>query len=166
MSYSFSRAINLFALIAAVFLLLMGFFLQYVAGVLPCTLCIVQRFIYVFLILLLLIAVLHRPKKTGVMIYGILTCLIAALGIWAAARQVWLEHQPTLPTTLCVPGFSYLIAHLPWQKMLELLFKGQESCGVVKWRLFGLSIATWSLMSFIGYGVLGVVQVFFSKRSI
>ena len=75
---------------------LMGFglFLQYVKHQEPCPLCMVQRLIYIAMLVFFAMAALHNPGKSGARIYGVLLVLLALVGIGVASRHIWLRHLP------------------------------------------------------------------------
>ncbi len=165
MVLSFFRKLNLLACIACILLLAIAFGLEYFLGLQPCPLCILQRIILVFLALMLLAAILQNPSSWGLRLYGFFTSILALSGIWAAARQVWLEHQPPTHTEICIPALSYMLSYLPIKQIVQILFEGEESCGHVKWRLLGLSIANWTLFCFILLFLFGLWQMFYVLRS-
>jgi disulfide bond formation protein DsbB len=136
------------ALVSAA-LLGFGFYLQYVEGLKPCPLCMVQRGFYVLLIALFALGALHGPARTGAIVYGALGVLFAAGGIAAAGRQVWLQHLPADQVPACGPSLKFMLDNFPLGETLERLFQGDGECAVVDWRFLGLSIAEWSLLCFV-----------------
>lgn len=119
-----------------------------------------QRGIYVLLGITLFAAIVpHNPRMSTRIAYGILTLLIAMIGIFLAGRQVWLQSQPALPTEICLPGFAYMVQRLPLTQALRLMLLGADNCGVVTWRLWGWSIAHWSLVWFIAFALQGIGQL-------
>src|SRR5919199_300795 len=71
-----------------------GYYLQYVQGLEPCPLCLVQRLFFYAVMIIFLIAAVHAPQRIGARIYAALALLFAAGGAATAARQVWLQHLP------------------------------------------------------------------------
>jgi disulfide bond formation protein DsbB len=128
--------------------LLLGFayYLQYVQGLDPCPLCLVQRgFFYAVLIVLAVGAVHGRAK----ILYGSLAGLFAAGGIAAAARQVWLQHLPPDKVPQCGPDLYFMLENFPLSRTLRTLISGTGECAVVDWTFLGLSVAEWSLAWFV-----------------
>src|ERR1043165_2281991 len=68
------------AALARAALLGFGFYLQYVKGLEPCPLCLVQRGFFVAVMAVCLIAALHRPRRAGAAVYAVLAALFALGG--------------------------------------------------------------------------------------
>jgi disulfide bond formation protein DsbB len=126
---------------------LLGFalYLQYFEGQEPCPLCILQRTVYMALVLVFLVAALHGPGRTGAMLYGWLLFIIASVGVAIAARHVWLQHLPKDRIPECGPGLEYMLRKFSALRALEKVLAGSGECAEVSWRFVGLSIAEWSL---------------------
>lgn len=121
-----------------------GYYLQYVQGLDPCPLCLVQRAFYYAVLGTLLVASIHAPKRTGAAVYGGFAALFAAGGLAAAGRQVWLQHLPPDKVPQCGPDLYYMLDNFPLSKTLRTLVAGTGECAVVDWTFLGLSIAEWS----------------------
>jgi len=134
--------------LACALLLGYGYFLQYVQGLEPCPLCLVQRAFYYGLLGACLLAALHNPKRWGRRLYGAAAFLFAAGGIAAAGRQVWLQHLPADKVPQCGPDLAFMLENFPLSRTLQSLVKGTGECAVVDWTFLGLSIAEWSLAWF------------------
>ena len=148
----------LFAAGTAVCALLLGFgyYLQYVQGLEPCPLCMVQRFFFYLVAGVCLIAALHGPGRIATIVYGGLAALFALGGAATAGRQVWLQHLPADKVPQCGPDLAFMLKNLPLSRTLEKLFTGTGECAVVDWSFLGLSIAEWSLGWFLvlfGYAI-------------
>ena len=137
-----------------------GFYLQHFDGQDPCPLCLVQRGFYFGLLFVFLAAAIHGPGKVRSIVYGALGFLLAAGGAGTAGRQVWLQHLPPDQVPKCGPDLYYMIDHFPLGKVVANLFRGSGQCAEVAWRFLGLSIAEWSLMCFVSFGVLALVTLF------
>ena len=74
---------------AVVCIALLGYayYLQYVKGLEPCPLCMVQRFFFYAVMALFILAALHGPRGRGASIYAALITLFAAGGAAAAGRH-------------------------------------------------------------------------------
>lgn len=150
------RTLNLLGSLVAILLLAFAVYVEYAQGLNPCSLCILQRLVYAFLGIMLFLVFLCYPKRLWMRIFGLFTILIALLGAFLAGRQVWLQLQPHATAEICMPGFSYIIAHLPWQQALQAMLQGADNCDVVDWVFLGWSMARWSLLCFIGFMLLGI----------
>src|SRR3954469_13024483 len=69
-------------------------YLQYFEYQDPCPLCILQRVVYIALMVVFLIAALHGPRRTGVTVYSTLLVIVSLIGAGIATRHVWLQHLP------------------------------------------------------------------------
>ena len=144
-----------FAAGAAICAALLGYayYLQYVQGLEPCPLCMVQRGFFYVVLALFIIAAIHAPQRIGTAVYAGLVFLFAAGGAATAARQVWLQHLPEDKIPQCGPDLFFMLENLPLSRTLQKLFQGSGECAAVDWRFLGLSIAGWSLVWFIALGV-------------
>ena len=73
--------------LACALLLGFGYYLQYVRGLEPCPLCLVQRGFFYAVGVVFIIAAFHRPARIGAAVYATLAFLFAAGGAATAARQ-------------------------------------------------------------------------------
>lgn len=121
-------------------------YLQMTLGLEPCPMCIMQR---CALLLIGLIALTGAIHDRGGRVYGVLVTLAALAGGGVAVRQSWLQWYP--PQVLgCGPDLGYLMESFPLTELLPRLFRGEGDCSAVDWTLFGLSIANWGLVTFVG----------------
>ena len=140
-----------FAIGAAACALLLGYgyYLQYVGGLEPCPLCLVQRAFYYLVGATLLLAAIHGPGRVGTWIYCSFAALFAVGGIVTAGRQVWLQHLPADQVPACGPDLAFMLDNYPLTRTIAKLFAGSGECAKVDWSFLGLSIAEWSLAWFI-----------------
>ena len=140
--------------VACAGLLGFGYFLQYVQGLDPCPLCLVQRgFFYAVMTIFVVAAVhtaVHAPGRGARIAYGGLAALFAIGGLATASRQVWLQHLPADKVPACGPDLFFMLENFPLAQALKRLFSGSGECAVVDWTFLGLSIAEWSLACFVG----------------
>jgi disulfide bond formation protein DsbB len=153
----------LFALIFLVCAGVLGYayYLQYDQGLDPCPLCIFQRFCYVLLGGVSLIAAIHNPAALGRRIYGGLCSLVSIGGMVFAGRQVWLQHLPKDQVPECGPGLEDWVKTLPLTETIRKVFHGSGDCAAVDWTFLSLSIAEWSLIIF---AVILLVLLYNSTR--
>ncbi len=143
---------------AAVCALLLGYgyFLQYVEGLQPCPLCLIQRGFFYAVMALFIAAAAQRPGRGAAIAYGGLIALLAAGGLATAARQVWLQHLPADRVPQCGPDLYFMLENFPLAQTLKKLIAGSGECAKVDWTLLGFSIAEWSLACFIGLALYAV----------
>ena len=130
-----------------------GYYLQYVQGLEPCPLCMVQRAFFYLLIATFVVAALHAPSRVGALIYAAFVVLFAAGGAATAGRQVWLQHLPADKVPQCGPDLFFMLENMPLSRTLQKLIQGSGECAAVDWKFLGLSIAGWALVWFIALAV-------------
>jgi len=138
-------------------LILYALYLQYYEYQDPCPLCLLQRVVYIALMVVFLLGALHGPRRTGAVVYSTLLVLVSLIGAGIAGRHVWLQHLPKDKVPECGPGLGYILDRFPLVNALEKIFRGSGECAEAGWRLMGLSIAEWSLVWFV---LLGAYAVF------
>jgi disulfide bond formation protein DsbB len=143
-------------------LLAFAYYLQYVQGLEPCPLCMVQRGFFYAVLVLFVLAALHAPRGWGGWLYAALISVFALGGAATAGRQVWLQHLPADKVPQCGPDLFFMMENFPLARTLEKLFYGSGECAAVDWKFLGLSIAGWSLVWFI---VLGFYAWWAARRS-
>ena len=125
-----------------------GYYLEYVQGLIPCPMCILQRWCYMAVGLVAALAAAHNPARVGHVIYGLLMALSGAVGAAIAGRQTWLQHLPADRVPECGPDLAFMLQVFPLGEALMMAIKGSGDCAEVDWRFVGLSIAEWSLIWF------------------
>ncbi len=140
---------------------LLGFALYVEHGMfmLPCPLCILQRFFFAGMGLLGLVAALHNPgSRGGRGAYGFGIGLLAAVGGSIAARHVWLQLQPPSGFPSCSgQGLSYMLESLgPIDALAETL-SGSADCAKIDWAFLGFSMPAWTLLCFVLLGLGALV---------
>ena len=133
-----------------------GLYLQHAQGLVPCPMCILQRYAFVAIGAVALAAAVHNPGTTGRWGYSALLVIFAGLGGGVAVRHAWLEHNP--PKVFdCGADLGYMIEALPLSDALPMIFRGTGDCTQVLWRFLGLSIAEWALIWFAIFLVAAIV---------
>ena len=112
--------------------------------------CILQRYAFIAVALVALVAALHGPRAWGCRVYAGLTGALAIAGGSVAVRQTLLQRFPPDESQSCLPAdLDYLLETFPLAQALPKIFSGTGDCAKVDWRLLGLSIAEWSLVCFV-----------------
>ena len=154
----------LLAFVAAVAgLLLYGVYLQEVVGLVPCPMCIVQR--YAMFLLAACAALGAATGSRGAHLAAALGMVIcAAGGAFVAARQSWLQWYPP-EVASCGRDFYGMVESFPLQRVIPMIFRGSGDCTKVDWTFLGGSIANWSFLSFCGLGLGALVYALARGRS-
>jgi disulfide bond formation protein DsbB len=146
-------------------LILYALYLQYYEYQDPCPLCLLQRIVYIALMVVFLLGALHGPRRTGAIVYSTLLVLVSLIGAGIAGRHVWLQHLPKDKVPECGPGLGYILDRFPLVNALEKIFRGSGECAEAGWRLMGLSIAEWSLVWFVLLGAYAVFVAATARKS-
>ncbi|MCY4329847.1 MAG: disulfide bond formation protein B [Endozoicomonadaceae bacterium] len=146
-------------LLLSIALLGIALLFEHIKGLIPCPLCISQRFIFGIIGFLSFIVILFRPGGTKLRAFGLLVFIFSLLGLALAYRQIYLEHLPASASRVCLPGLEYLIQIMPWQEILKTMFVGSPECGVVHWTFLGFSMAVWLVPVFVFIAVIGLIEI-------
>ena len=130
---------------------LMGYalYLQYVEGIEPCPLCMLQRICVTAMGVVFLVAAFHNPGRVSAGVYALLQLLIGGAGAAIAARQVWLQSLPKDQVPACGMSLNYMLETLPLTDTLRKVLEGSGECAEKGWEFLHLSIAGWTLVFFI-----------------
>jgi len=150
----------IFAVCAA--LIAFGLYLQEYKGLDPCPMCILQRYAFVAIAIVALVAAIHGPRQLPLKLYGALVALLAVAGGGVAIRHSWLQHFPPARET-CGTDLEFLINTFPLSEALPKVFAGTGSCSKVDWKLLGLSIPEWALVWYVIFAAL-VLWIAFVRK--
>ena len=123
-------------------------YLQEYEGLEPCPMCILQRYAFIALGVIALVAAIHGPRGVGLKVYAVLVAIFALAGLGVAARHSYLQHFPPLRET-CGTDLEFLLNAFPISQALPKIFAGTGSCSRVDWSFLGLSIPEWSTAWFV-----------------
>jgi len=152
------RQTNLIIFLGCLGLILVGVFYEHVMKYEPCPLCITQRAFFNVIGILALIAFLHNPKLKGIKIYALLGIIAAIGGGYFAQHQLSIQSLPADQVPACGPGLAYMFEAFPFMEAVKLLLQGDGSCAEPH-KILGLSFAGWSLIAFIGLGLINLWQL-------
>jgi len=138
-------------------MLAFGYYLQFVGGLEPCPLCIIQRLLLLAVGVAFLAAALHHPAgRLGAGLYGGAIALIAAVGVAVAGRHVWLQHTPADQRPACGPALDHLLSAFGPIEGLRRVLRGSGECGIVDWTLLSFSIPEWTFAAFLVFAAWAV----------
>jgi disulfide bond formation protein DsbB len=130
-------------------------YLQNELGLVPCPMCIVQRYALMGVIVLCALGMnTLSPLRTLIMSW--LVFFTAGFGAFVAARQTWLQWYPPQEVS-CGRDFYGMVENLPLQRLVPTIFKGGGDCTKVDWTFLGGSIANWSFVIFLAIAALMLV---------
>jgi disulfide bond formation protein DsbB len=144
-----ARLVYLAIFVACAGMLATGYFyLQEYLGLDPCPMCILQRYAFVVIGVIALVAAIHGPAALGRKVYSGLIVLFALAGAGVAIRHSYLQHFPPLKET-CGSDLEFLLNTFPLSQSLPKIFAGTGSCSKVDWTFVGLSIPEWALVWYL-----------------
>ncbi|HHT0592576.1 TPA: disulfide bond formation protein B [Legionella anisa] len=155
------RKIQTFNAMLTVFVLFASFYFQYMVGLAPCPLCIMQR-LCVFLLLAVMGLSFQTLKRAHII--SLLQAIIACAGLYFSLRQLWLQSLPAGEAPACMPSLDILIRYLPWQDVAKALFWGTGDCAEVSWHMLGISMPGWVAIYFLFMALMGCF-LFWNTRS-
>jgi len=135
-----------------------SFYVQHVLDVEPCPLCIIQRFTYLTLAVVFLVAALAQSGgslQRGLLWFG---ALLTLGGLSVAGYQTNLQLQPPTIAASCSASLSYMLETLSVTDVLAQLLHAKGDCSDTSFKVLGLTLAQGSLLIFTGFTlVLGAV---------
>jgi disulfide bond formation protein DsbB len=117
----------------------------------------IQRFIFIALLVLFAMAALQNPKRTGAKIYAVLIGLTALSGVAVASRHIWIQHLPEDEVPACGPGLDYMLDNFPMAEVLKELMHGSGECAQKGWTFLTLNLPEWSLIWYVLLGAWAVM---------
>jgi protein dithiol:quinone oxidoreductase len=157
------RQLTWLFLCACMGVIFVAYYQEYYQGMLPCVLCSVQRGVMVSVSLMLLLALIHQPKRRhGIYLWSGALLLLTGLGLLAAGRQWWLQWHPN-SVDACLPGLQTLMMSMPLHEAVWLSWQGSSSCGDVIWRMLGINVVVWSMLIFVILMLHAVLRVVLAR---
>ena len=156
-----SKPLLLLIALACISMLAVGLYLQLQLEMLPCPLCILQRYAFavVALIALLTVALPARLVRIG----AALTSVAALCGAGVAIRHLWVKAHPTVSCGIDPLETSLnTIAPAQW---FPSLFQADGLCTTEYDPILGLSIPAWALVWFVIFALLTAAIVILHKRT-
>lgn len=132
-----------------------AYYLQYVKELEPCPMCWFQRGALLLMAIVFLIGALVKTEKRGAVALAIGTTLTGGLGIFLAARHLYIQSLPADQLPSCGMGITYMLDAFPFLDVLGRALKGSVECNKID-LILGLPIPAWNLIFF----VLAVIAAF------
>lgn len=136
--------------IASLALLGYALYLQHAQDMLPCPLCIIQRYVFA---LIAVICLLFAALPRGAIKFGaFLGALTAIGGTGVAGWHLWVKAHPTV--SCGIDPLETSLNRIPTAELLPFIFKADGLCSTEYAPILGLSIPQWSLAWFALFAVL------------
>lgn len=137
------RAGNLLGAATCGLLVAFALYAQYGMGLVPCHLCIFQRFTLAALgAAFLVAALLSRPGVRGI-VSAFLIALAGIATLATAGRHVWIQMQPEGSVPACGADLDFMLDVFPLTEVVFKVFKAGGECGKIDFTFLGLSMPAW-----------------------
>lgn len=145
-----SKPVFLIVAIASIALLAYALYLQHVENMLPCPMCIIQRYAFAAVALICIVfALLPRgAAKSG----AGLGAIASLAGAGAAGWHLWVKANPTV--SCGIDPLETSLNTIPTAKLLPFMFKADGLCTTDYPPILGLSIPQWSLAWFALFAIV------------
>ena len=155
------RNLLLTGFLFCVLLIAYALYTQYVLGLEPCPLCILQRVAVITLGLSFLFMALRPPQtKQSKFFASLLVMIVSSVGVGIAARHVWLQHLPPDQVPGCGPGLDFMMSNFPLSEVFQMVFSGSGECAEISWSFAFLSMPAWVIIWLIFLGSYGVWTIY------
>ncbi|MDB5958727.1 MAG: disulfide bond formation protein [Massilia sp.] len=134
--------LNAIALVC-VGLVAIALYLQHVTGLLPCPLCVIQRYLFLAIALCCAIGAFGDKPKLG----AGLGLAGALAGLAVVGKHLWVLAHPGL--SCGIDPMETALNKIPSATLLPWLFKADGLCEDARDTLLGLSIPQWSALWFV-----------------
>lgn len=146
----------LLVLIASLVSLAAALYMQHVQGLQPCTLCIIQRYAFVWVGLCAAIAMIF-PLNSVRLVASLIGVVGAIGGAVAAARNLWVLYHPDI---LCGRDpVEVFLNGLPTAQWFPKVFIALGLCSDPIPPLLGLPLPAWSLFGLLALGALLILAI-------
>lgn len=122
----------------------------------PCPLCILQRYAFMALAVVCLLAAAHGPQRTGMLVYSGASDLIAAGGIGLA---IWQVNKGGSMTSCLADPIGEFVNGLPPANWFPEFFFANGGCADKYPPIFGLYAPQWALVWFGAFLALIMLAV-------
>lgn len=144
------RPVLLAVALVSMILLAVALYLQHVMNMLPCPLCVIQRYAFAAVAIICLVAAGRRSlgaQRTGT---G-LAAVAALAGVGTAGYHLWIKANPTI--SCGIDPLETSLNTIPTARLLPFLFQADGLCTTEYEPILGLSIPQWSFIWFAIFAI-------------
>jgi disulfide bond formation protein DsbB len=146
--------------LASLALLGVALYLQHGMNMLPCPLCVIQRYAFAAVALICIVAALLPPRAAKV---GAGLGVVAALsGAGVAIYHLWVKANPTV--SCGIDPLETSLNKIPTADLMPFLFFADGLCTTDYPPILGLSIPQWALLWFSVFAIALAWAALRSKR--
>lgn len=139
--------------LACISMLGVGLYLQLQLEMLPCPLCILQRYAFATVAIIALLS-LVMPSRI-VWLGAVITSLAALAGAGVAIRHLWVKAHPSV--SCGIDPLETSLNEIATARWFPTLFQADGLCTTEYEPILGLSIPTWALIWFIVFALLAAL---------
>ena len=148
-------------LFLSTFSLLFVFILQYEYGILPCKICIWQRWPHIFNILIALIIISSSSIPNYIMVLGLINMFLAFI---LALYHYGLEQNLWDNVFSCSGEIKF--NDLSTEEILKNLNNTPiKTCEIEAWNFLNLSLTGWNMILTIFISLIWLLLIYYQKRS-
>ena len=160
---NFFRKTIFFLVVLSILAACGSFVSQYVLGMDPCVLCILQRLSVLAVGLVALTAAFFRQaSKIGRLFSALLVSVPAVYGAGVAAYQWWLQSLPPGSAPSCGAPWTFRLKDWPLFDWFEPIVRGFGDCAVPDY-LLGIALPYWSI-AYFGFVIVLVWFAWFKTK--
>lgn len=139
-----------------------AWYLQLYQQVIPCSLCLLQRwgmYLSLLFIFLSIFTSYFKLYKTsiGLMIFSVVGNIFSLI---MALRNVWLQTLPEDKIPACGLDIENLLEVVPFLDAIKQTFQGSGDCAQKAWIFLGQSLAVWASLFFTLYLILQIIIIY------
>lgn len=139
-----------------------AWYLEKYQQVIPCSLCLLQRWGMYLSLAFILLSILTSALKfykvsIGLMFFSILGNIFSLV---MAFRNVWLQTLPEDKIPSCGLDIETLLEVVPFLDAIKQTFQGSGDCAQKAWIFLGQSLAVWASIFFTLYLILQIIIVY------
>jgi disulfide bond formation protein DsbB len=157
----FAKPLLLLVAVACIVMLGVGLYLQWGLEMLPCPLCILQRYAFAAVALLCLITCFLPVSMLR--LGAALSALAAMTGAGIAIRHLWIKAHPTI--SCGIDPLETSLNKIFIARWLPSLFQADGLCTTEYDPILGLSIPQWALVWFVIFSIMLMLVAFRSKSA-
>ena len=136
-----TRSLLLSVAVACVALIGAALYLQHAMDMLPCPLCVIQRYLFLAIAVFCVIGAYGAPKA------GAGLALLSAIGgLGTAGRHLWILAHPGL--SCGIDPMETMLNKVPTATYLPFLFRADGMCEDALAPVLGMSVPQWSFVWF------------------
>ena len=152
----YAKPLILLVAVACIAMLSVGLYLQLALDMLPCPLCILQRYAFAATAAICLVTIFFPDslRRAG----AALGALASLTGAGIAIRHLWVKAHPTI--SCGIDPLETSLNKVFFAEWFPALFQADGLCSTEYDPILGLSIPQWALVWFVIFAVtLGLVAV-------